>query len=419
VPADNGHPSALVPAADAVTVDLDFTGTHGDQPALDAAAVTRLGAPAATPAPPAGSSTHDDVAVAPLRRDGIARGAASDAPPSIRPSVIVSAVLAPPGFAAGPATGAGTQGIAPRTPLLRPPALVKGDAIGVVAPSYAPRPGWLARGVKALERLGYGVILDPELGTLRRFQRAEDERRAENFMGLWLDPKVKAVIGGTGGYGAMRMLPHLEPEVFRLNPKPFVGYSDVTALHLWLMRRAGLRVFHGPTVDDLIPSARDPTMASLLAALTTARPAARMGREIARVVRPGRAVGRLTGGNLSLVQQSIGTPYEIDTRDAILFLEETRDPMSVADERLVHLRAAGLLRHVRGVVFGQLSLDRSEEDEFEDFLTDLLADLDIPILADFPAGHEVPNLTLPLGTEVELVAEEQTGWLVYREDALS
>lgn len=309
--------------------------------------------------------------------------------------------------------------IASHSPLLRPPPLVKGDAIGVVAPSYAPRPGWLARGVKALERLGYAVILDSEVGTLRRFQREEDERRAENFMGIWLNPRVKVVIGGTGGYGAVRMLPHLEPEVFRLNPKSFVGYSDVTALHLWLMRRAGLRVFHGPTVDDLIPSARDPTMASLVAALTTPRPTARIGRGIAHVVRPGRAVGRLTGGNLSLVQQSIGTPYEIDTRGAILFLEETRDPMSVADERLVHLRAAGLLRHVRGVVFGQLSLDRSEEDEFEDFLTDLLADLNIPILTDFPAGHEVPNLTLPLGTEVELVAEEQTGWLVYREDALS
>src|SRR5579871_4994618 len=303
--------------------------------------------------------------------------------------------------------------------LSRPPALCKGHTIGVVAPSYAPRPGWLSRGVKALERAGYQIILDSELSTLRRFQRAEDERRAENFMGMWLDPRVKVVMGGTGGYGAVRMLPHLEPEVFHLNPKAFVGYSDVTALHLWLMRRAKLRVFHGPTVDDLIPSARDPTMASLLTALTTPRPTTRMGRDIARVVRPGRAVGRLTGGNLSLVQQSIGTPYEIDTRDAILFLEETRDPMSVADERLVHLRAAGLLRHVRGVVFGQLSIDRSEEDEFEDFLTDLLADLDIPILTDFPAGHEVPNLTLPLGTEVELVAEEQTGWLSYREDALS
>jgi muramoyltetrapeptide carboxypeptidase len=93
--------------------------------------------------------------------------------------------------------------------------------------------------------------------------------------------------------------------------------------------------------------------------------------------------------------------------------------MSVVDERLLHLRAAGLLRHVRGIVFGQLSLDRSEEDEFEDFLLDLVSDLEVPIIMDFPAGHEVPNLTLPLGTEVEIVADETTGWLSYCEDALA
>jgi muramoyltetrapeptide carboxypeptidase len=307
---------------------------------------------------------------------------------------------------------------AARRPLICPPAILKGDTIGVVAPSYSPKPGWLARGVRALERAGYGVMLDSEIDKQRHFARAEDERRAENFMGLWLQPRVKAVIGGTGGYGAVRMLPHLEPDIFRLNPKPFVGYSDITALHLWLMRLADLRVFHGPTVDDLTPSTRDPTMASLLTALTTPRPAARIGRDLARAVRPGRSTGRLVGGNLSLVQQTIGTPYQIDTDGAILFLEETRDPMSVVDERLVHLRAAGLLEQVAGIVFGQLPLDRSEEDEFEDFLLDLVADLEVPVLMDFPAGHENPNLTIPLGTDIELLVEDQTGWIVYREDAL-
>ena len=303
--------------------------------------------------------------------------------------------------------------------LVRPPAIAKGEAIGVVAPSYSPREGQLLRGAKALERAGYTVILDPDILELRRFQRHQDERRASNFMGMWLDPRVKAVIGGTGGYGATRMIPYLEPEVFRRNPKIFVGYSDITALHLWLMRQANLRVFHGPTVDDLIPIARDPTVSSLLTAMTTPRPSARFGRDITRAVRSGRATGRLTGGNLSLVQQTIGTSYEIDTRDSILFLEENDDPMSVADERLVHLRAAGLLRHVKGFVFGQLSLDRSEEDEFEDFLHDLLSDLDVPILMDFPAGHEIPNLTLPFGTEVELSVDATTGWITYKEDALS
>ena len=303
-------------------------------------------------------------------------------------------------------------------PLLRPPALQRGDTIGIVAPSYSPREGWLTRGVKALERAGFNVLLDAELMTLRRFLRKEDERRADNFMSMWVDPRVKAVIGGTGGYGAVRMLPHLEPEVFRLNPKSFVGYSDVTALHLWLNRRAGLRTFHGPTVDDLVPGTRDPTLGSLLTALTNPRPNTRMGRGVTRAVRPGHAVGRLVGGNLSLVQQSIGTPYEIPVDDAILFLEETKDPMSVVDERLLHLRASGLLPRVRGIVFGHLSLDRSEEDEFEDFVLDLVSDLDVPVLMDFPAGHEIPNLTLPLGTEVELVVEGESGWIQYHEDAL-
>jgi muramoyltetrapeptide carboxypeptidase len=89
------------------------------------------------------------------------------------------------------------------------------------------------------------------------------------------------------------------------------------------------------------------------------------------------------------------------------------------DERLVHLRAAGLLEGVAGIVFGQLSLDRSEEDEFEDFLLDLISDLHVPVIMDFPAGHENPNLTIPFGTEVEMVAEESRAWITYREDALT
>jgi len=322
-------------------------------------------------------------------------------------ALTVDALVAATGTAAG------------STALLRPRALTAGDTIGIVAPSYSPRKDWLTRGVKALERAGFNVLLDPELMAFRRFARKEDERRAENFMSMWLNPDVDAVIGGTGGYGAVRMIPYLEPELFRMHPKSFVGYSDVTALHLWLNRKAGLRTFHGPTVDDLVPGLRDPSFASLLTALTVPCPPTRMGRGVTRCVRPGRAVGRLVGGNLSLVQQSIGTPYEVPTDDAILFLEETKDPMSVVDERLLHLRASGLLPRVRGIVFGHLSLDRSEEDEFEDFVLDLVSDLDVPVLMDFPSGHELPNLTLPLGTEVELVAEDETGWIQYHEDALS
>ncbi|MGE5730615.1 MAG: S66 peptidase family protein [Gemmatimonas sp.] len=303
-------------------------------------------------------------------------------------------------------------------PLLRPPAIAKGDTIGVVSPSYAPKQGWLQRGVRALERAGFGVLLDPDVDRTTLFSRAEDKRRADSLMGMWVNPQVKAIIASTGGYGAVRLLPHLDPRVFENNPKSFVGYSDITAIHLWLMRRANLRCFHGPTVDDLIPSIRDPTMGSLITALTTPCPTTRIGRELSRGVVTGRASGRLVGGNLSLVQQTIGTSYQVEMEGAILFIEETRDPMSVVDERLVHLRAAGLLETVAGIVFGQLSLDRSEEDDFENFLLDLISDLNVPVCMDFPAGHENPNLTIPFGTEVELVVDEGRGWITYKEDAL-
>lgn len=302
--------------------------------------------------------------------------------------------------------------------LTRPAPLVKGDTIGVVAPSYAPTPSWLLRGAQRMEEAGFKVILEDQVERERRFHQREDEQRAESLMKMWSNPEVKAVVAATGGYGAVRVIPYLDADVFRRNPKVFVGYSDITALHLWLMRCAHLRVFHGPTLDDL-SWADQSTASSLLSALTEPRPHVNLGGSAVRAVRPGRAVGRLTGGNLSLVQQTIGTPYEIDTRDSILFLEETRDPMSFVDERLVHLRSAGLLRGVRGIVFGHLSLDRCEEDEFEDFLLDLLYDFDGPILMDFPAGHEAPNLTLPLGTEVELVSDQTTGWITHREDALA
>jgi len=304
------------------------------------------------------------------------------------------------------------------TPTLsRPRALAPGDTIGVVLPSSSPRESRVKRGVKALERAGFRVRLDPQLLVPRRFHRGEDERRAENLMSMWSDEGVQAVIAGTGGYGAVRLLQYLDPMVFRNNPKSFVGYSDITALHLWMYRFAHLRTFHGPTLDDLL-SVRVPTLASLVAALTMPAPDTKLGAGVARAVRPGRAVGRLVGGNLSLVQQSIGTPYEVPVDNAILFLEETRDPMSVADERLLHLRLSGLLSRVSGVVFGHLSLDRSERDEFKDFLMDLVSDLDVPVLMNFPAGHKNPNLTLPLGTEVELVVEGETGWLTYHEPAL-
>ena len=226
-------------------------------------------------------------------------------------------------------------------PLLRPAPLVKGDTIGVVAPSYAPREGWLHRGVKALERAGYGVMLDSEIGTMRRFERMEDERRAENFMGMWLDPRVKAVIGGTGGYGATRMIPHLEPEVFRRNPKAFVGYSDITALHVAIRQRTGLATFYGygllgmgdPETSDFT---RDRWTAVLGGATTGAVPADPDDAYV-RAIRGGRATAPIVGGCLWLLMQTMGTPWEVELDGCILFFEDVDLPTWHLDGFLVQL----------------------------------------------------------------------------------
>ena len=107
--------------------------------------------------------------------------------------------------------------------LARPAPLLKGDTIGVVAPSYAPYSAWLSRGVKAMEEAGYNVILESEVEKERRFHQREDEQRAESLMQMWSNPDVKAVFAATGGYGAVRVIPYLEPDVFRRNPKAFVA----------------------------------------------------------------------------------------------------------------------------------------------------------------------------------------------------
>src|SRR2546428_7019981 len=165
-----------------------------------------------------------------------------------------------------PITSAGPAGLS------RPAPIVKGDTIGVVAPSSAAQQGWLLRGAKAMEEAGYKAILDSDIERFRRFQQREDERRAANLMAMWLNPEVKAVIGGTGGYGAVRVIPYLDPDVFRRNPKAFVGYSDITALHLWLMRRAQPGGFPRPPLDHPFPGGAGPTVASPLSPLTGPHP---------------------------------------------------------------------------------------------------------------------------------------------------
>jgi muramoyltetrapeptide carboxypeptidase len=236
-----------------------------------------------------------------------------------------------------------------------------------------------------------------------------DAERAEEFQRLYLDPEVKALFCTRGGYGASRMLPLLDRKrIARAAPKPVVGFSDVTALFAWLQWNTGACVVHGPCLAG--PSAlQGPEAERSVEALRrilfdrNARPGYPV-RLIHRPAASGSAMpqasvsGRLTGGCLSVLVTSLGTPWAIDTRDAILFLEDTDEAPYRIDRMLTHLRGAGRLDRVRAVVFGHLRrCDSDPPGLLEKVLLDVFHDAPFPVAIGLPAGHGEPNLPLVFG----------------------
>jgi muramoyltetrapeptide carboxypeptidase len=212
-------------------------------------------------------------------------------------------------------------------------------------------------------------------------------------------------------------------DLIRRNPKVFVGYSDITALHLAINRHAGLTTFHGPIV---LSSFTDYTQRSFRQALFDARPAGRLTNppesnplrpeHPLRTIRPGAATGRLVGGNLSLVTALMGTPHEIDTRGRILFIEDVGEQPYSIDRMLTQLRLAGKLDAAAGIVFGECSecgpSDYKPSFAWDATLGEVLdnafGSLRVPVLAGLTIGHTSDQLTLPLGVTATLDADAKT-----------
>lgn len=291
-----------------------------------------------------------------------------------------------------------------------------GDAVAVVAPaSPAPRAA-VERGIARLEAWGLRVVRGRHLSTRRGYLAASDAERAADLAAALADPAVRAVFCVRGGYGTPRLLDRLDYAALAPHPKIVVGYSDVTALLLALHRRAGWVVFHGPMVaSDLgaeTPSAE--TLEGLRRALFEPAPLGRVAQPSGLpppvVIRPGAAAGRLTGGNLSLVAATLGTPYEIRTRGRILFLEDVGEAPYRVDRLLTHLGNAGRLDGVAGVAYGEL------ESGVREVLEDRLGGLGVPVLAGLAIGHGRHKATLPLGVRATLDASE--GFLRVEEPAV-
>jgi muramoyltetrapeptide carboxypeptidase len=207
------------------------------------------------------------------------------------------------------------------------------------------------------------------------------------------------------------VLRFLDPEPFRRNAPLVIGYSDVTLLLTWLIRRAGLAAFHGPFAWSVEPGLDPETEGSLQRALASAEPWGAVGVGHARILVPGRASGPLVGGNLTMVAHTLGTPYEVDVEGALLFLEDTsgyEDSEEDIEQALFHLEMAGVLGRAAGFVVGELSDDEDYAESLLDTFLELVGE-DRPVLAGFPAGHVRPNLSLPLGVRCEIDTDRHSG----------
>jgi muramoyltetrapeptide carboxypeptidase len=290
--------------------------------------------------------------------------------------------------------------------LTYPQALQPGDCIGLIAPASPVKREALVEGAAALEALGFRVYYTPRIFDAERYLAGSDTARAEELHAMFANPEIKAIFCGRGGYGSQRLIPHLDPDLIRANPKLFLGYSDVTSLLIYFYQRCGLVTLHGPAVAGDLTCALAPEVAAQLMGLVTGHAAdMQLPPGDLTVVRPGEAAGRLIGGCLSLFVCAIGTPFQPETRDTILFLEDRGERYYAIDRMLTYLKLAGVLQGVRGVVFGKIepvAADRDRPYGVVEVIADVLGDLEVPVLYGLQAGHCPQSLTLPFGTQAAI-----------------
>ena len=297
-------------------------------------------------------------------------------------------------------------------PTFRPLCLHDGDTIGIIAPAGpVRRRDDFERGVEVLNRMGFRVRYDERIFESRRYLAGDDARRAEELMSYFEDPAVHAVMPLRGGYGCARLLPHLDERRLRPNPKLLTGFSDITTLHLYFQRRFGWVTLYGPmAASPSLHEISEREQAHLKALLTDPSYLPEIIFPQMESFAPGTAEGRLTGGCLSVVVTSLGTPYEIQTEGAILFLEDLSESPYRLDRMISHLKLAGKLDRVAGILLGSF-IDCEPDDgtyTARDVLRDVLRDLEVPIIYNFPSGHGKENWALPFGTRVRMNADRQS-----------
>jgi len=304
----------------------------------------------------------------------------------------------------------------------RPRALRPGDRIAIVAPaSQAPRAEFDA-GVAELRRLGFEPVFDENVFDRTAYLAGPAVTRTAAFQRAWSDPGIAALVAVRGGFGSVHLLPLLDPSIFAATPKAFIGYSDNTSILSWLTLTCGIVAFHGPMLQGRFARGEEGyDRDTFERCLTRAEPAGEITHPQVEVVQHGDAAGMLTGGTLTQLTGSLGTPYAFDPPDGcVLFLDEVGERPYRLDRLFTQLRLSGVLARVSALVFGELP----ECDEPDGKITarqvigELVDDFPGPVLYGLPSGHTSgATLTLPFGVRARVITGARPA-LVIEESAV-
>ena len=305
----------------------------------------------------------------------------------------------------------------------KPNPLKLGDRVAVLAPSSATDLKTVEKGELKLKAMGLNPIMFPTCYTNYGHLSAPDKERANDINEAFRDESIKGIICLRGGYGTPRILNMLDYEMIAANPKIFMGFSDITALHIAFNQISNMTTFHGPMATSNFVNFNKDDVVFEKYTYNSIKKNIFSNEPVAEHVNPKNeplnslcgktAKGELLGGNLSLLVSTMGSPYELDARGKILFIEEVNEPIYKIDRMLTTLSLAGKFEDCAGVIFGTFTGCEREEKAYEGGLdltldkviTNTIVPFNKPIIYNFKAGHSFPQPTMPLGTNVIIDAD--------------
>jgi muramoyltetrapeptide carboxypeptidase len=290
------------------------------------------------------------------------------------------------------------------------PLKLKGT-IGIVSPGCWAEPAWIETAKDRLEEAGYRVEIHAQNYLKKGSLAGSDEARAEALIDMFADQTIDAVLCARGGTGCLQLLDKIDYKLISKCPKPFIGFSDVTVLLQAIAKNCGFVTFHGPMVWNLGREGDKSSLPDLLSVMAESEEKRFQKRfSEVEVARSGKAEGSLWGGNLTLLQNLVGTPFDFPAKDSVLFIEETAEAPYRIARMLEHFKLAGKLKPIRAVIVGEMTELQEDSLSMGADLRDIVLDAfpaEVPMCFDFPCGHGDYLTTLPVGAHVHVSMSAQ------------